>query len=65
MLQVIRRLLTVIIWTLALIVSLGFFAGAHEGGGFDGAPWAVRAVAVGALLLAYVANKITNWIFAD
>lgn len=65
MLKVIRRLLTVVIWTFALFLSFGFFWVAPEADGFDGASWFVRALAAGVLLLAYVLNKITNWVFAD
>ena len=57
--------MTVVIWGIALPVSLGFLLLIPDADGFEGASWAARALALGTLLLAYLANQISNWIFAD
>lgn len=62
--QVIRRLLTVVIWVPALFFAIAGFVIAPQADG-DGGPWGVVAMSVGILVLAFVANIVTNWIFAD
>jgi hypothetical protein len=63
MLRVIRRLLAVIIWAVALFLAVAFFVVAPDASG--NGPLVVRILAIGILLVAYVLNKIVNWVFAD
>jgi hypothetical protein len=65
LLRVIRRLLTVTIWSVGIFFAVGFFVVAPDADGFEHADWIVRIIAIGILLFAYSLNKITNWIFAD
>jgi len=65
LLRVIRRLLTVIIWSVGIFFAIVFFSIASDADGFEHADWVVRGFAVAFLAIAYGLNKITNWIFAD
>lgn len=63
--QIIRRLLAVIIWVPAVLLSVGMFWIAPDANGYDGAKFGVALIGVGILVIAYITNKLTNWIFAD
>ena len=64
MLRVIRRLLTVIIWVIALPFAVSIFILASDADG-DSGPMVVRMLAIGLLVVAYALNMAVNWIFAD
>ena len=66
MLRVIRRLLAVIIWAVALFFAgwcLMIAADAYGNGTDDRMVAGIFAIVI--LLVAYALNKIVNWVFAD
>ena len=63
MLRVIRRLLAVIIWAVALLIA-GWCLNSQSGNGTDDKV-AAGILAIVILLVAYPLNKIVNWVFAD